>query len=309
LALGDTNARKIVAWIDNGLKRGKGPDILTTNPALTKSWKKGLPDEVFTLKEEKLPATGAIAYRYQKIALNNTEDKWLRGIEIQPGNAKVVHHIVVTNTERNQASPITAREMREWTDNFIALGGGGVQATFFPEGTGVFIPKNTEITLQIHYTTTGKEESDQTKVGLYYHESPPEKEFYSLSPSNTDFVIPPFGKNVKLRVEDSIHRDITLYYVVPHMHYRGKSITFSVQYPNGIKETIVSVPDFNFNWQRLYQLKEPKFIPKGSKIIVEGVYDNTYQNPFNPDPNEEVTYGIQSADERLIGFFNYTLED
>lgn len=309
LALEDSNARKIVAWIDNGLKRGTGEDILTTIPPLTKVWQKGPPDEIVTLSEEKLPATGVISYRYQKVRLNNTEDKWLRGIEIQPGNTKVVHHIVVTNTERNQISPITGREIRKWTDNFIALGGGGVQATFFPEGSGVFIPKNTELTLQIHYTTTGKEESDQTKIGLYYHETPPEKEFYSLAPSNTEFAIPPFGKNIRLSVVDSIQRDIKLHYVVPHMHYRGKSITFSVQYPDGTKETIVSVPDFSFNWQRLYQLKVPKSIPKGSKIIVEGIYDNTYQNPFNPDPEKEVRFGIQSTDEMLIGFFNYTLDD
>jgi hypothetical protein len=309
LAIEDSNVRKIVAWIDNGLKRGKGDDILTTIPPLTKQWQKGPPDEIHSLQQERLPATGVIAYRYQKVALNNVEDRWLRGIEIQPGNNKVVHHIVVTNTERNQVSPITGRAIRKWTDNFIALGGAGVQATFFPEGSGVFIPKNTEITLQIHYTTTGKEETDQTKIGLYYHKTPPDKEFYSLAPSNTEFVIPPFGRNVKLRVEDSIQENIKLHYVVPHMHYRGKSITFSVQYPDGTKETIVSVPDFSFNWQRLYRLKEPKSIPKGSKIIVEGIYDNTYQNPFNPDPEKEVRFGIQSTDEMLIGFFNYTIDD
>jgi len=110
-------------------------------------------------------------------------------------------------------------------------------------------------------------------------------------------------------VEDSIQKDIKLYYIVPHMHYRGKSISFSVIYPNGTKETIVSVPDFSFNWQRLYELKEPKIIPKGSKIVVEGIYDNTYQNPLNPDPEKELRYGIQSTDEMLIGFFNYTLND
>jgi len=189
------------------------------------------------------------------------------------------------------------------------LGGSGVQATFFPEGSGVFIPKKTELTVQIHYTTTGKQETDQTKIGLYYHDEPPEKEFYSLAPSNTEFVIPPFGNNITISVEDSIQKDIKLYYIVPHMHYRGRSISFSVIYPDGIKETIVSVPDFSFNWQRLYELKEPKIIPKGSKILVEGIYDNTYQNPLNPDPEKELRYGIQSTDEMLIGFFNYTLND
>ncbi|PKA84603.1 copper type II ascorbate-dependent monooxygenase-like protein [Ulvibacter sp. MAR_2010_11] len=308
-AIEDSNARKIVRWIDNGLAHGAGEDILTAIPPITKSWKNGEPDEIKVLKPETLPATGVISYRYQKVTINPNEDRWLRGIEIQPGNNKVVHHIVVTNTERNQKSPITQREQRKWTDNFIALGGGGVQATFYPEGTGVFVPKNTELTLQIHYTTTGKVETDLTKIGLYYHESPPEKEFYSLAPSNTEFVIPAYGKNVHLSVEEPISRDIKIHYIVPHMHYRGKSITFSVLYPDGSKEMLVSVPDFNFNWQRMYRLKDPKFVPKGSTILVEGIYNNTYQNPFNPDPSKELGFGIQSTDEMLIGFFNYTLED
>ena len=309
LAIADSNVRKIVSWIDNGVTRGEGEDILRSIPPITKVWQKGEPDAIHTLQTESLPATGIISYRYQKVALDTDEDKWLRGIEIQPGNNKVVHHIVITNTERNQKSPITNREQRKWTDSYIALGGSGVQATFFPKGSGIFIPKKTELTVQIHYTTTGKQETDQTKIGLYYHDAPPEKEFYSLAPSNTEFVIPPFGNNIAISVEDSIHKDIKLYYIVPHMHYRGKSISFSVIYPDGIKETIVSVPDFSFNWQRLYELKEPKIIPKGSKIVVEGIYDNTYQNPLNPDPEKELRYGIQSTDEMLIGFFNYTLHD
>ncbi len=308
-ALEDSNARKIVAWIDNGMLRGEGEDLLTTIPPLNKLWQNGNPDEIYKMETESIPPSGRLRYRYQKIALKNSEDKWLKGIEIQPGNPKVVHHVVITNTEADIGSPVTDREQRKWTDNFIALGGSGIQSTLFPEESGIFLPKNTELTIQMHYTATGKEETDQTVLGLYYHDTIPKKEFYPLSPSNTEFVIPPFGKNVKLIAEDSIHRDIKLHYIMPHMHYRGKSITFSVQYPDGRKEIIVSVPDFNFNWQRLYCLKEPKSIPKGSKIVVEGIFDNTYQNPFNPDPEQELTFGIQSTDEMLIGFFNYTLDD
>ena len=118
-----------------------------------------------------------------------------------------------------------------------------------------------------------------------------------------------FGKNVKLTVADEISRDIKIHYVVPHMHYRGKSIKISVIFPDCSEKTIISVADYSFNWQWLYKLKEPLSVPKGSKILVEGIFDNTYQNPLNPDPTKELIYGIQSTDEMLIGFFNYTLED
>jgi hypothetical protein len=93
------------------------------------------------------------------------------------------------------------------------------------------------------------------------------------------------------------------------MHYRGKSIKFSVIFPDGQKYTLVSIPDFNFNWQWFYKLKTPFEAPAGSIIMVEGVFDNSPQNPLNPDPSQDLTFGIQSSDEMLIGFFNYTLED
>ena len=161
----------------------------------------------------------------------------------------------------------------------------------------------------MHYTATGKVEKDRTRIGFYFHDEPPAKEFYALSPANVDFTIPPFGKNVLLTAEDEITRDIKIHYVVPHMHYRGKSIKMILVRPDGEQETIISVADYNFNWQWLYKLKEPLEVPKGSKIRVEGIYDNTYQNPLNPDPSKELHFGIQSTDEMLIGFFNYTIED
>ena len=306
-ALSDSNARNIIRWIDNGLVRGDGPDILTKSLPFGEEWPNGTPDKIIVLDKEQLPATGTVSYRYQYITLDLPEDVWLKGVDIQPGNPRVVHHIVVTNTGRNTVSPVTPRKLRKWTDNYIALGGGVDQATFFPDSTGVFVPKGSELTIQIHYTTTGKEEEDQTKIGFYYHETPPKAEFYSLSPSNTDFVIPPFGKNVKIEARDTLRKDVLIHYVVPHMHYRGKSIKFSAIHPDGSKKTLVSVPDFSFNWQWLYKLKKPEFVPEGSIILVEGIYDNTYQNPLNPDPEQELTFGIQSTDEMLIGFFNYTL--
>ncbi len=308
-ALSDSNARKIISWIDGGLKRGTGEDPLTQLPTYVRVWQQGEPDLLVTLDEETIPASKLIPYRYQKVSLNLTEDKWLRGVEIQPGNPKTVHHVVLTNTETNKQSPITNRKARPWTDNYLALGGGADQATFFPEDTGVFIPKGTTLTMQLHYTSTGKVETDQTRIGFYFHDSIPSKEFYALSPSNVDFVIPAFGKNVALTVADEINRNIKIHYVVPHMHYRGKSIKMIVELPDGSEKTLISVADYNFNWQWLYKLKEPVFVPKSSRIRVDGIYDNTYQNPLNPDPTQELSFGIQSTDEMLIGFFNYTIED
>ncbi|MBT8256322.1 MAG: redoxin domain-containing protein [Bacteroidia bacterium] len=308
-ALHDSNARKIMRWIDAGIPAGEGNDPLAALPAYEQSWKYGEPDLIMTLNEETIPADRLIPYRYQDLELGLAKDTWLKGVEIQPGNPKTVHHVVLTNTETNKQSPITNRPARPWTDNYIALAGGVDQATLFPEDTGVFLPKDTKLTMQIHYTPTGKIEKDRTRVGFYFHDSIPKMEFLALSPSNVQFVIPPYAKNAALSIADTINRDIQIHYVVPHMHYRGKSIKMFVELPDGNKQPLISVADYSFNWQWLYKLKEPVFVPKGSRILVEGIYDNSYQNPLNPDPSQELRYGIQSTDEMLIGFFNYTLED
>lgn len=307
-SLPDSSAYKLIQWIENGIPFGQGSDPLIGLDIPSKEWKMGTPDTIITLHKEELPVSGVVPYRYQTINLNLGEDRWISAIEIQPSNPKVMHHILVSHDDRNGQSPIVKRPPYKWIDNFIALGGLGDQATPFPQHSGVFLSKNSTLTVQIHYTTTGKPESDETQIGLYFSEIVPEKEFYSLATANVDFVIPPLGKEVKIVATDTITKDIVLHTVVPHMHYRGKSIQFSVEYPDGSAETIVSVPDYNFNWQRLYQLTNPLSLPKGTVIKVEGIFDNTYQNPFNPDPSKQLSFGLQSTDEMLIGFFNYTLQ-
>ncbi|PHS64781.1 MAG: hypothetical protein COB12_07640 [Flavobacterium sp.] len=307
-AIEDSNVRKITTWIDNNLPYGIGEDILANVIPINENWEHGIPDKIITLKEEIIPASGLIPYRYQQIKVNITEDKWLKGVEIKPGNKNIVHHIVLSNKENSDKSNIVSRKLSPWTDNFIALAGGADQVTFFPKNTGVFIPKGTILNIQIHYTPSGAVESDQTEIGFYFYSKKPKKTLKSLSTSNYSFEIPPFGKNVIIKAEDLITENIKIHYIIPHMHYRGKSIKFKVQYPSGNIETLVSLPDYNFNWQWFYKLKKPISIPKGSKIIVEGVFDNTFQNPFNPDPSKKLIYGVQSTDEMLIGFFNYTLD-
>ncbi|MEZ4874010.1 MAG: redoxin domain-containing protein [Flavobacteriaceae bacterium] len=307
-ALSNEDRRKIITWIDEGMPYGEGVDPLSLLEFTDHEWKGGAPDKIITLQKEEIPANGTIPYRYQTIRVSLEEDTWIKGIEIKPSNPKVMHHILITNKESNKQSPIISRPPRKWIDNFIALGAMGSQYIGYPDGSGVFFPKNAELIVQIHYAPTGKPEEDETQIGLYFSDQVPEKEFLSLAPANTTFEIPPFGKEVKIVAEDSIEKDILLHYVVPHMHYRGKSIKFKVQFPNGETKTVVSVADYNFNWQQLYQLEEALPIPKSSKIIVEGIFDNTYQNPFNPDPNKTVHFGLQSTDEMLIGFFNYTLQ-
>jgi len=308
-ALPDSNARKIIRWIDNGLQPGNGADVLANLPKDTLEWEAGTPDKIITLKKEEIPATGIVPYRFQQIQLDLDRDTWLRGIAMKPGNTKVVHHFVVAEKGSNSQSLIVDRKPYPWIDNYIAVGTGGEETTLFPEQTGILIKKNTTLVVQIHYTSTGKAEIDQTQIGFYFQDQAPEKELYAISPSTTQFKIPPFAKDVTIVATDTITKDIAVHFVGPHMHYRGKSIKVSAQFPDGSEQTIISVPDYNFNWQFIYKLDTPFDIPKGSVLKVEGIFDNSFQNPLNPDPSKELRYGKQSIDEMLIGFLNYTIEE
>ncbi|MDX1461839.1 MAG: hypothetical protein R3359_02190, partial [Marinirhabdus sp.] len=308
-SLADSSARKIVQWIDAGMPLGTGRDTLQQLNFPKQTWQRGTPDQIVTLKEQKIPATRLIPYQYQTFDLELTEDKWLRGVEIVPGNPQLLHHIVLLNRDTNKKSPITERELKSWTDNFIALGAGANQATLFPENTGVYLKKGSKLTVQLHYTPIGVAATDITKIGFYYHENAPEKQFYPLATTNVDFTIPANTKDVHLIATDTIQRDINIHYMVPHMHYRGKEINMSVIRPSGDTIPLVKVPDFSIDWQWLYKLKEPIYAPKGSVIFVEGIFDNSVDNPLNPDASKDVHFGIQSYDEMLTGFFSYTLAD
>lgn len=309
LLLKDSNLRKIIRWIDEGREYGEGSDTLAKIKLANYEWKMGIPDTIINLKQENIPATGIVPYRFQQIKLGLHENKYIRSIEIQPGNAKVVHHITVSK-ERNPKNIEAFNRMEiKHIDNNIAFSAAENQLTFFPENTGFFLEKNAELLIQIHYATTGKEEIDQTNIGLYFHKEKPEKEIYSIGTSSYNFKIPPFGKEVSVIATDTVAKDIKMYFISPHMHYRGKSSFITVEFPNGEVKKIISVADYNFNWQRFYKFKEPLSIPKGSIIKVVGIFENTYQNPFNPDPNQELQFGRQSIDEMMIAFYNYTIEE
>ncbi|HBR54037.1 MAG TPA: hypothetical protein DEA82_07545 [Flavobacteriaceae bacterium] len=308
-SLPDSSARKIIAWIDNGMPPGNGSDVLQELKFPKQTWQKGEPDKVVYLEKEVIPATKLLPYQYQTFDLELTEDKWLKGVEIIPGNPKLLHHIVLLNRGAYEKSPITDRELRIWSDNYIALGAGANQATFFPEGTGVKLKKGTKLTVQLHYTPIGVEATDETKIGFYFHDQAPEKWFYPLATTNVNFEIPAHTDNVRLVATDTISQAINIHYLMPHMHYRGKEINMKVIKPSGEVIPLVSVPDFSIDWQWLYKLKEPVYAPKGSVIFVEGIFDNTVQNPLNPDASKDIYFGIQSYDEMLTGFFSYTLAD
>jgi len=301
--------RKIVAWVDQGSQRGEGADILADLTPDPSNWSLGDPDYTVNLNTEDIPANGIIDYRYQTKALEITEDKYVRAIEVNPGNPNVLHHVLASiDYPPGYEAPVD-RSVSRWIDGLLLGWAPGGEVEQFPEGTGRFIPAGSKVVFQLHYTTSGKEESDQTDIGLYFHEDPPEQEYVILGPVNFKFKIPPNTKNYPVVAKYPIERPTLIHAVLPHMHYRGKSMNYVANYPDGTKEMLFSAADYNFNWQRFYYLAEPKLLPKGSYLTVNAVFDNSEQNEFNPDPNATIYFGEQTFDEMMIGYMSVTFEE
>jgi hypothetical protein len=157
----------------------------------------------------------------------------------------------------------------------------------------------------MHYTPNGTEQKDQSSVGLIFAKKPPEQEMRTRSIGTDKFVIPAGAADYEVVAKKIFKKDALLYGLLPHMHLRGKDFTFKVVYPDGKTETLLSVPRYDFNWQSNYRLAKPLELPAGTKIECTAHYDNSANNPNNPDPTKDVRWGDQTWQEMMIGFVDY----
>jgi mono/diheme cytochrome c family protein len=182
----------------------------------------------------------------------------------------------------------------------------GKDLDIFPDGMAKAIPAGSNIVIQVHYSkTTGKLENDRTSVGLFFAKEPPQKVLTSFGVINHYFKIPPGADNHEVKGCYTFSRDVELFTLLPHMHVRGKDMKYDVIYPDGKRETVLFVPNYNFNWQTLYKLEKPLVLPKGTKMIVTAHYDNSEKNKYNPDPTKTVRFGDPTYDEMMVGYFDY----
>jgi Domain of unknown function (DUF3471)/Copper type II ascorbate-dependent monooxygenase, C-terminal domain len=188
----------------------------------------------------------------------------------------------------------------------------GRNADIFEPGVARKIPAGSIIRFQIHYSnqTLGGDavEKDRSMVGLVFAKEPPQKIVITNSVGNIFFKIPAGAENHRVTACRTLRRDTTIYGLMPHMHLRGKSMEYKVFYPDGKSETLINVPNYDFAWQTNYILKEPKQLPKGSKLMVTGYFDNSAKNRFNPDPAKDVRYGEPTYDEMMLGFMDSVTE-
>jgi hypothetical protein len=208
----------------------------------------------------------------------------------------VVHHIIVRAKEH-------ADQGNDNEDDAFLIGWApGSPEMFYPKGTGKLIKKGAILDFEMHYTTSGREEKDQSSIGIYLLHEKPEMVLKTRAAYDLDFEIPPGVADKTSFASYAVRRESMLFDLSPHMHLRGSWFKYEALYPTGKRETLLSVPRYDFNWQHTYRLKEPKRLPAGTWILCSGGFDNSALNPANPNPNATIRWGDQSFDEMFIGF-------
>jgi hypothetical protein len=294
----------IAAWVDAGAPKGDDRDMPQT-PHFADGWTIGVPDAVFTMDEEfHIPAEGAIPYQYLRVPTGLTEDKWIQAIEIRPGAMAQVHHVIAFTQPAGQ--PI--RETGVLGPTNIGGTTPNKPGIRYADGVARLLRGNSDIILQMHYTTNGKEASDRTKVAVIYAKEPPKKVAAGGMVLQPRFVIPAYDGNAEVKGVVRLQRDTVVTTYTPHMHVRGKDMKYIAHYPDGTTETLLNVPKYDFNWQITYELAAPKVLPKGTEVEVIAHYDNSTNNKFNPDPSKDVRWGDQTWEEMMIGFFGTLAE-
>lgn len=312
LRLKSADIQTIQRWVRSGMPEGD-PKKLPPMPEFTAGWQLGKPDLVVKMAEPfRVPAAGPDIYRNFVVPLDLDEDKWLTAIEVRPGARSVLHHVLfrTTRSRRIQDSDFGFGRRSRGPRGGLGvstsgLGGWAVggQPRHLPMGLAVKIPKGTNLVLSSHFHPSGKEELEQTKLGLHFTDKAPTRTMVGLQ-------LPPLfgalaGINVPAGKRDFTIRDS---FILPvdvlgltvggHAHYICKEMQMWITPPEGQKRSVFWIDNWAFNWQNRYQYKEPLELPKGTRIDVQLVYDNSPDNPQNPyDPPRRIRWGLQSTDE------------
>ncbi|MBI1785078.1 hypothetical protein HYR69_08025 [Candidatus Sumerlaeota bacterium] len=293
LQLGDAELDALSRWIDDGAPRG---DLEPPSPPAPppEGWRLGPPDLIVNLDKVNIPGGGNDLNIALQIKLNLPEDRWLRAFDVRPGNRRALHHLVVF--EGIDAAMI-GRQVAAW-----AVGSPPIQ---YPDGVGQVIPKDPTYSVNLHYHPLEIAAADQTQLGFYFGRGELRKVVATTNVAEARIQIAPGQKDYIIHAEYFVNQDIEILSFLPHMHMRGRSMSYTALFPDGRTELLLRVPHYDFNWQWIYFLRRPISLPKGSRIQIEARYDNSADNPLNPDPAATVRYGRRTTDEMMFAQFDY----
>jgi len=310
----------LVSWANAQAPAGD-PHAAPRSRQWPEGWMIPQPDAVVRMpKQVALPAHGDIDYTYEIVPTGFNEDKWVQMSEIQPSSRANVHHAVVYVRPPNspwlrhapvgvpfQGADMTDEQDRKDTRftqaDILLVYAPGSSPDNWPEGMAKFIPAGSDLVFQMHYMAHGHPTTDQSSIGIIFAKNPPQQRVLTLQLTNDRFVIPPGVDDYRIEVHGSLPNDATLLSFFPHMHLRGKRFEYNLLRVDKTAEPLLRV-NYNFYWQLSYRLAEPLALPAGAVLQAVAWYDNSKNNPHNPDPDAAVRWGDQTYDEMMVGFFD-----
>lgn len=306
--LSEADKATLLAWIAQGTPEGDPAETPLAH-AYPDGWRIGEPDLVFAMTEPyTVPAEGLVAQRYFEVGPEVPEDLWIQRLEIRPGAREVVHHVTVSyqlppgsgdfdEELRRTLLPWARSDNAGWVFLFGYLPGKGPRS--YPEGIARFLPKGARLRFDMHYTPIGTAVNDRTELGVVLASEPPELVAESRNFWNPDILIPPNEPNAVFTREFPVLHDVVLRSLTPHMHLRGKSMVADLLRPDGGEERLIEIPAWDQDWQFNHVLREPIFMPAGSRVRVTAAFDNSTANAVNPDASAWVKDGPLTSDEMM----------
>ena len=296
--LSEEEIQTIAQWASSGAPEGAAGDMPST-PVYTDSWRLGEPDLVLECDPVEVAGDGPDSFHNLiRTADFGGEDKWVEAIEILPGDRRVLHHVIMLSLETLQNS--TGNGVQGWLAGWAA----GTDPMRMPSGTARLIKDGTQIVANMHYHPSGEAATDVTRVGFHFSDRKDLREVRNHWVMNSSFEIPAGDPNHEATASYTFEKDTDIYVVAPHMHYRGKDMKMWLELPDGSTRHLIDVPGYDFNWQTFYEFPEPVRAPAGTTIQVLGHWNNSAENPANPDPTKTVVFGPQSYDEMFIGILD-----
>jgi len=293
----------LAQWVEDGAVAGDVNDA----PRL-RSWpEKGnieSPDALLEMPRPfAVPAKGELEYQRFTLATGFNGDRWVQAVEVRPGARRAIHHVVVYIRE-----PGETWTKGPTTSDMLAVYAPGSLPVEWTRGMAKLIPKGSDLVMEIHYTPYGRAVEDRSSVAMRFAKTPPSKRVLSLQMHKLALAIPPGESDYRVNVWGTLPNDALLLSLFPHMHLRGKAFEYTVSREGAPPETLLRISRYNFHWQLSYRLAQPILLKKGSRISATAWYDNSANNPLNPDPKIEVHWGEQSREEMMVGFFDVAVD-
>jgi len=295
----------LLRWIAEGMPRGDPaedpepakwpegwsiatPDVVIT-PEIDMGDGKPLPPEGYAV-----PREGVVEYQHFAVKTTYSEDRWIQALEVKPGAADVVHHVLVAIQEGNRGID---------ESSYLAVYVPGDTPSVYPKGYAKRLPKGATLVFQVHYTPNGKARRDRPSLAMVFAKELPAFEVVTDAVIDEEFTIPPGAANHEVRAEKKLAEDVGLVGLFPHMHKRGKDFRYVAHLPDGAERELLFA-HYDFGWQESYLLPDPMFLPAGTRIECVAHFDNSSGNPNNPDPSATVKWGPQTFEEMFIGYYD-----